>query len=920
MLHDETLPFFPQITDCLSWSADCELAVAAGDHVQALASQASSHQAAIPKWPINSSSVGVTSASSTSTWDGLGFKVETPGFAESRDTQPLLSSERFTIGEEQSPSHVAALAWSPPGLGQYRRCVLGVLTTDHILSVWQLTGRSWRRETIINDALSAEVLRHHAGPDDDDVGQSTHEQRKAMTRVRSFAWSHPMHVDSLDRWGQFLLAIANDNNDMTFAQVRSPYELLPPLRSEWTVDLKGTVGVGRRPVATSETTTTAREQISRPRGFAEGPAWSPWVVDPHGVAVAMLAYLSDGHVNIKRVSTGQASESNREVGHGSQVTLSWDEHSSTPVQMQQFEMGILSWSEQAIQGRHVLAFACSSQVSMISFEPFEPGPLDGSCASPKYSICSFALESWDPIVGLTFNFPTSRLIVMTLESHIHIFYPDASTSTRWEQFLSAKDDVTEWQPRIAEHLRSYDIERSLDGTAVSRAWGLSSTPGGVKGDWTVAGVTFHPSDCVEYTTTRWEKLVLAFGNEGRSNAEVPSITKDAREMSAEAIMFDLCHQDVDTVSEAQTGLRVDEQSKAEGMVPRGKWQTSHPSIDAAIPYVGMTRKIATTLSQNILPSRSSFEAHLRVLLKTNVSNDSPATSTSFTLRSDPSLLIRHVFAILSIPYKISPFIKRNSTISARILYATACVAALILGRIEPLLKLAESTFDWLHFECGVNVVSELGWCAAQREHREEEEWGIDLRKGVYKDINEITDVRRHGTVDGGGGTTPDGPEVGQMDESTGNDEGEQTKKIIPLCEICGTYIGWVDPVGQLGRCGSGHVFSRCTLTHLPIQAPGITRRCGICNAPYLREDIVLHDDEVEDEDAREEVSSTEMERMRKAVGTEADIGAQADTDGNEDIDGSAKGAGVSQDGKVSLARILVQAVDLCLLCGGKFAE
>lgn len=61
--------------------------------------------------------------------------------------QPLATVEDFSVGEEQSDSIAVSALWSPSGVGMHRRCVLGVLTSNLLFSIWETNGfdRGWRR-------------------------------------------------------------------------------------------------------------------------------------------------------------------------------------------------------------------------------------------------------------------------------------------------------------------------------------------------------------------------------------------------------------------------------------------------------------------------------------------------------------------------------------------------------------------------------------------------------------------------------------------------------------------------------------------------------------------------------------------------------------------------------------------------------
>jgi hypothetical protein len=125
--------------------------------------------------------------------------------------------DEFSIGAEQSQSSVSQLAWSNQGLGLHRRCVLAVLTSNLLLSLYEADGqrRTWSRVYVVNKALE-KYFESKDRPKS--IGTS---------RIRSFAWCPPLKNDARGeddradvRWGEQLLTIATDNNDVVLVRVK----------------------------------------------------------------------------------------------------------------------------------------------------------------------------------------------------------------------------------------------------------------------------------------------------------------------------------------------------------------------------------------------------------------------------------------------------------------------------------------------------------------------------------------------------------------------------------------------------------------------------------------------------------------------------------------------------------------------------
>lgn len=128
----------------------------------------------------------------------------------------------FSIGEEQSLSHATSLGWSAPGLAAYRRCMLGILTSNFLLSLWGTTDGAdkWARLGIVNNTLRQYFKSSVEGD------EYLLEQKG---KIQSFAWSspcnqcveHPGVSENLGRWGIHILAVANQADDVVLLRVES---------------------------------------------------------------------------------------------------------------------------------------------------------------------------------------------------------------------------------------------------------------------------------------------------------------------------------------------------------------------------------------------------------------------------------------------------------------------------------------------------------------------------------------------------------------------------------------------------------------------------------------------------------------------------------------------------------------------------
>ncbi|KAF4536653.1 Short-chain dehydrogenase/reductase SDR [Lasiodiplodia theobromae] len=168
-------------------------------------------------------------------------------------------------------------------------------------------------------------------------------------------------------------------------------------------------------------------------------------------------------------------------------------------------------------------------------------------------------------------------------------------------------------------------------------------------------------------------------------------------------------------------------------------------------------------------------------------------------------------------------------------------------------------------------------------------------------------------------------------ETDGMDDGAvetSTDKHVEECEICDDSIGFES--FAWARCGQGHEFVRCSLTFLAIQAPGISKLCGICGKRYLNEEFVVRTDKLAGAaEARQSGDSSQQDVVMPDADGGQQEGILPSTEANVTAgEGSSKqGGSTGQDrapavdygrSPITLARILFAACDVCIYCGGKF--
>ncbi|EOA84967.1 uncharacterized protein SETTUDRAFT_91677 [Exserohilum turcica Et28A] len=171
------------------------------------------------------------------------------------------------------------------------------------------------------------------------------------------------------------------------------------------------------------------------------------------------------------------------------------------------------------------------------------------------------------------------------------------------------------------------------------------------------------------------------------------------------------------------------------------------------------------------------------------------------------------------------------------------------------------------------------------------------------------------------------PAKGEPSNHTGFSGGDNR------CDFCSASIPFSDLMSA--SCTNGHEFPRCGLSFVAIQAPGITKHCGICSTPFLSDEFVIAQEH--GERTKKDEDSIMMDVTQDGHGNDEDMGTTKATSAPNDEEGEeaaqAMDGEAEQKGKnaeqgetevkgrslpVSLARVLFLSCDACIYCGGKF--
>lgn len=161
-----------------------------------------------------------------------------------------------------------------------------------------------------------------------------------------------------------------------------------------------------------------------------------------------------------------------------------------------------------------------------------------------------------------------------------------------------------------------------------------------------------------------------------------------------------------------------------------------------------------------------------------------------------------------------------------------------------------------------------------------------------------------------------------------------------ICDFCTAPIPFTNLTSA--TCLNGHQFPRCGLSFLAIQAPGITKYCGICSTPYLNQNFVAAQEDngqtsMAVDNSRLSIKDIPSDTLRgpnndedvltgdanNLQSSEVSDDAQKRNDGNLESfdspqDTEEQGASEQKTSPVALAKLLFLACDVCIYCGGKF--
>ena len=467
------LPFWPASTGCLSWSSDNQIAVAGGESIAILTPRLKE------------------SGPNNVHWDTTIFKANSFTAAEILMSEPL-SSENLSIGEELSTFSALAASWSWPGLARHRGCALAVLSSNHVLSIWAPEGKanisdSWCRTVVVNQVIREYYERELVEKDSNKGNQqSRSEYLQVKQRTRAFAWSSSVsqysdnsqklpHVD----WGDQLLAVATEGEDVFILRLESPYN---NNTSEWSVKITERFSVRERALQAVDEGTALlfhgdeHHSVNVKSKFkADYLAWSDWRQQPGLGKVASLAYTTMGRLFSTKICILEDSKT-------LETTLAGDTVDDWLVNDRNDILGPMRFVPGA--GAHsLIAFGTDVVLHVQLGGSYEKHHLDGR---------------WDEATGLALTNHGGVSSQLHIVSHLSSSTaPTARLNLPFETYTGdgplRRSPL--WQQAIVNSRTILSADYDLEGNVQERIWGIASSP---LGDFIVTCGTLHPSDSIAY--------------------------------------------------------------------------------------------------------------------------------------------------------------------------------------------------------------------------------------------------------------------------------------------------------------------------------------------------------------------------------------------------------------------------------------
>jgi hypothetical protein len=460
---------------------------------------------------------------------------------------------------------------------------------------------------------------------------------------------------------------------------------------------------------------------------------------------------------------------------------------------------------------------------------------------------------WDPISGATWDAVQRSAPRLHFSSLLSTVQNSTSVLEVSSNELTALG-CPSWRDQIENNAVLFSAKNDLKGNTKMKVWGLVTSP---LGDFIATCHSVHPSDMIEYGSPndrRGTVAVSALQEYQKMRQSFPH-----RDTSAEGVLFTLKKLVENTVEDNEHVSAFVEEVAEKLLQAYGPVDGSSDSSSISVSTLDVENiEVLVKVFKQVI----FFDPHILGDRYTNLASHASNTKLNDGLES---VLIAYRLAGLS---QELPAVLSRTSFSAEIRNHHRNMVALVRKLVEPNLSPTTNTQS-----TGAELAS---------DRTNSDMYAVELSQPSND-------------------TTP-GVDLERSDLS------------VDTCDFCSAPIPFADPV--TASCTNGHQFPRCGLSFLAIQAPGITKYCGICSTPFLSEDFLIAQEMIDKRENPGEPADTDGEVRIIGLGNdqrqhnvtqqnEATAAKLDESDGNKKL-------------PVTLARVLFLACDACIYCGGKF--
>lgn len=359
----------------------------------------------------------------------------------------------------------------------------------------------------------------NAKEDDQQTGEEADmkEEDRPPSRVRAFTWAPALpHADysgivgTQPRWGQHLMAVANDDNQIAIVIVESPTSSFGT-EEGWNAEVMDHFAVESDPEAL-DSVPGIFDDLKKQQRYVSHIAWSPWTIQGDWF-YSVLAYATNDDVRVRIISyTHNIIEVREEIVYPD-ISLRYK--------------GPLEWSPRVRDGdKLTLALFGDDGLTLLTVSTADASILDRK---------THDLDGrWDEVSGVVWDGTDSSSTRLHFSSvHSTLSSPTAALKVFGGELVELPSP--NWREQISDTQALFSAQNDLKGNAKSKVWGLCSSP---LGDFIAACHTAHPSDMLEYGPPKERTCAVAISNTSNFNRN-QRLRFPAGNVSAEGIAFTL---------------------------------------------------------------------------------------------------------------------------------------------------------------------------------------------------------------------------------------------------------------------------------------------------------------------------------------------------------------------------------------------